>query len=172
MPIVSTKKVFIPEVVEPDEKLPPDLVALRRFAYLMDEAVAIPGTRFRVGIDAAIGLIPGFGDLAGGLLSTWIIIGALRHRVPTSKVLRMLFNVLGDIVVGSVPLIGDVIDFLFEENVINLNLLLRHRDRSRPPRKVGEIALSAVLLVCVVLVFAMIPVAVLVALAVWIAGKR
>jgi hypothetical protein len=172
MPIVSSKRVFIPEVVEPDEKLPADLVALRRFAYLMDEAVAIPGTRFRVGIDAAIGLIPGFGDVAGGLLSTWIIIGALRHRVPTSKVLRMLFNVLGDIVVGSVPLIGDLIDFLFEENVINLNLLLRHRDRKRPPRRMGEIALSAVLIVCVVLAVAMIPVAVLIVLAVWIAGKR
>jgi hypothetical protein len=172
MRAVSTKKVFIPEVVEPDEKLPADLVALRRFAYLMDEAVAIPGTRFRVGIDAAIGLIPGFGDVAGGLLSTWIIIGALRHRVPTSKVLRMLFNVLGDVVVGSVPLVGDLIDFLFEENVINLNLLLRHRDRKRPPRRMGEIALSAVLIVFVVLAFAMIPVAVLIALAVWIAGKR
>jgi hypothetical protein len=172
MPIVPSKKVFIPEVVEPDEKLPPDLVALRRFAYFMDEAVAIPGTRFRVGLDAAIGLIPGFGDVAGGLLSTWIIIGALRHRVPTSKVLRMLFNVLGDIVVGSVPLIGDLIDFLFEENVINLKLLLRHRDRTRPPRKMGEIAWSVVLIVCVVLAFAMIPVAVLIALVVWIAGKR
>ena len=35
--------LFIPEVIEPDEKLPPDLVALRKFAYLMDEAASTPG---------------------------------------------------------------------------------------------------------------------------------
>ena len=58
---------LIPEVIEP-EALPRDLEALRRFAYLMDEAVAIPGTRRRVGIDAALGLIPGVGDAIGGLM--------------------------------------------------------------------------------------------------------
>ena len=41
---------IVPEVIEPDEKLPPDLVALRNFARLMDEAVAIPGTRKRIAI--------------------------------------------------------------------------------------------------------------------------
>ena len=67
--------LFIPEVIEPDEKLPPDLVALRKFAYLMDEAVAIPGTRRRVGLDAGLSLIPGVGEIAGGVLSAWIIVG-------------------------------------------------------------------------------------------------
>ena len=49
---------IIPEVVEPDEKLPRDLVALRKFAYLMDEAVRIPGTGRGIGLDAALGFIP------------------------------------------------------------------------------------------------------------------
>ncbi len=44
---------IIPEVIEPDEKLPPDLIALRKFAYLMDEAVRIPGTGRGIGLDAA-----------------------------------------------------------------------------------------------------------------------
>ena len=48
---VPERKVIIPEVIEPDEKLPRDLVALRKFAYLMDEAVPVPGTRRRVGLD-------------------------------------------------------------------------------------------------------------------------
>src|SRR5450631_3357103 len=74
---LSVPSLFIPEVIEPDEKLPADLVALRRFAYLMDEAVPIPGTRKRVGLDAGLSLIPGVGEIIGALLSAWIIVGAL-----------------------------------------------------------------------------------------------
>ena len=78
---MARERVIIPEVLEPDEKLPPDLVALRKFAYLMDEAMPIPGTSRRIGLDAGLGFIPGIGDAIAALLSTWIIIGALRHRV-------------------------------------------------------------------------------------------
>src|SRR5258708_37311576 len=73
---------IIPEIVEP---LPPDLIALTRFARLMDEAVAGPGTNRRVGLDAAVGLIPGGGDGCGALPSTWIVIGALRWPVPQRR---------------------------------------------------------------------------------------
>src|SRR5882762_7551890 len=81
-------KIHIPEVIEPDEKLPRDLIALRKFAYLMDEAVPVPGTRRRVGLDAGLSLIPGFGEAIGAFLSAWIVFGALRHRVPAARVAR------------------------------------------------------------------------------------
>lgn len=164
-------KPIIPEVVEPDESLPPDLVVLRRFAFLMDEAVAIPGTRHRVGLDAAVGLIPGVGDVIGGLLSAWIVVAGLRHRVPLPKVLRMLGNVLLDVIVGAIPLIGDVFDFLFEENILNLTLLLRHRDRTRPPRRLREIGAVAVVFVLVILVAALAAAGGMIAAVIWIAGK-
>ena len=73
-------KVIIPEVIEPDEKLPRDLVALRKFAYLMDEAVPVPGTRRRVGLDAGLSLIPGVGEAIGAFLSAWIIVGEMDVR--------------------------------------------------------------------------------------------
>src|SRR6476659_7345479 len=147
----SMPEVLIPEVIEPDEKLPRDLVALRRFAYFMDEAVAIPGTRMRVGLDAAVGLIPGVGDAIGGLLSAWIIIAALRHRVPAAKIWRMVINVLLDVTIGAIPIAGDAFDFLFEENVMNLKLLLLHRDRRQPPRTTSQVLGTALTILAIIL---------------------
>ena len=135
------EKVAVAEVFEPDESLPGDLRTLRRFAVLLDEAVQIPGTRKRIGLDAAIGLIPGVGDAVGALFSTWILIGALRHRVPPWKVFRMAVNIVIDLVIGLIPIAGDVFDFLFKENVSNVDILIRHRDRTRPPRSYGSIFL-------------------------------
>jgi len=127
-------KVLIPEVVEPDAALPRDLVLLRKFAVLMDEAVRIPGTRRRIGIDAAVGLIPGVGDVIGALFSGWILLGAFRHRVPFRILLRMFGNVVLDLGIGTIPIIGDVFDFLFHENVGNVALLIKTRNKQKPPR--------------------------------------
>ena len=169
---MARPEVFIPEVIEADEKLPPDLLALRRFAMLMDEAVAIPGTNRRVGLDAALGLIPGIGDVIAGVLSAWIIIGALRHRVPMRRVLRMLFNVVLDIVIGAVPILGDFFDFLFEENMMNMRLLMQYRDRRRPPRSIAQIGGAAVLIVGVILLVALAVLSGSIAAVIWLIGKR
>ena len=162
----------IPEVIEPDSKLPSDLVALRKFARLMDEAVAVPGTNIRVGLDAAVGLIPGIGDIVGGVLSTWIIVGALRHRVRARIIMRMIGNVLIDLIFGAVPLAGDVFDFLFEENMRNMRLLELHRDRRRPPRSVSQIAGVAILIVGFVILVAVSLIVALAALVLWLISQR
>jgi hypothetical protein len=169
---VAPDKLHIPDVVEPDEKLPKDLVALRRFAYFMDEAFQVPGTRFRIGADALLGLIPGIGDVIAGVMSTWIIVGALRHRVRPWIILRMIINVLADLLFGAVPVAGDVFDFMFEENVANMRLLEKHRDRHHPPRTTGQIALVAALIFGLVIAFALGVVAAVIALALWLIGQR
>jgi hypothetical protein len=158
--------------LRPEEVLPPDLLALQRFATLMDEAVAIPGTNRRVGLDAALGLIPGVGDVIAGVLSAWIIIGALRHRVPMRRVVRMLINILLDIIVGAVPILGDIFDFLFEENMMNMRLLMQYRDASRPPRSIGQIFGVAAMFIGIIICVALGVLAAGVAGIIWLAGKR
>lgn len=169
---MAREKVYIPEVIEADSKLPPDLIALRNLAMLMDEAVPIPGTRRRIGLDAGLGLIPGVGDVVGALLSAWIIFGAIRHRVPLRKIVRMIVNVLIDLTVGAVPLIGDVFDVLFEENMMNLRILMQYRDRRNPPRGAREIAGAALVVTAVLGLAALALLAAMVATILWITGKR
>ncbi len=164
--------LHIPDVIEPDEKLPADLVALRKFARLMDEAFPLPGTNIRVGLDAVIGLIPGIGDVVGGVLSTWIVAGALRHRVPARIIARMVLNICIDLLFGAVPVAGDVFDFLFEENMKNMRLLEKHRDRRRPPRSTTQIALVATLILAFVIMVALLLVAGFVALVLWLIAQR
>ena len=164
--------VFIPEVLEPDEKLPPDLAALRRFATLLDEAVRIPGTRKRIGLDAGLGFIPGVGDFVSALMSAWIIIGAIRHRVPLGKVFRMVVNVIVDLIIGAFPGVGDILDFFFEQNVMNMRLLMQYRDRTRPPRSTASITAAGILVVLVIAGFAFASAAVTIALILWVTSQR
>jgi len=169
---VPNPEVVIPVVIEPDEKLPRDLVALRKFAYFMDEAVPIPGTGRRVGLDAGLSLIPGVGEAIGAFLSAWIIVGALRHRVPMARVTRMVFYVLLDTVIGAIPILGTIFDWLFVENVMNINALLQYRDRSRPPRSTGAIFIAAALVIIVIGLVAFFVVNALLVAIIWIANQR
>lgn len=149
-----TNEPVTPEVLDDPSKLPRDLQALHHFAHLMDDAFPIPGTRRRVGIDAAIGLIPGIGDAVGAALSSWILFAALRHRVPFRVVSRMLANVLIDLGIGAVPVVGDVFDFFWKENLDNVALLMRHRKRHHPPRTFRAIAFGAAVIFFVIAFFA------------------
>ena len=164
--------VHIPEVIEPDEKLPADLVTLRRFADLMDRAVPIPGTNQRIGLDAAAGFIPGIGDLMTGAMSAWLIIGAVRHRVPFPKLLRMLFNLIIDIVIGSIPVMGDIFDVLHKQNVMNMRILMESRNRRLPPRSGGRMLAASLLVLIVVMTIAIGGIVATVFLIFWLAEQR
>lgn len=99
---------------------------LERFARLLDAALRIPGTRFRVGLDGLLGLVPGLGDGLTAALSLYPIVEAVRLGAPTPLILRMLANVGVDTLVGAVPLAGDVFDVVFKANLRNVELLRQH----------------------------------------------
>jgi len=111
-------------IIEPPDYVPPSLEGLERLAWLMDRAFKIPGTPIRVGLDAIIGLLPVGGDVVTGLVQAAIVVIAMtKYRVPKPVAARMALNVLLDIAVGSIPLVGDVFDVAFKANTRNLQLL-------------------------------------------------
>ncbi|HKP47682.1 MAG TPA: DUF4112 domain-containing protein [Pyrinomonadaceae bacterium] len=96
---------------------------LERLAWLMDDLIRIPGLNWRIGLDALVGLIPGFGDTATSLASLYILASAVRYRLPKITLLRMGLNIGIDYVVGSLPLVGDVFDAWWKSNQKNIALL-------------------------------------------------
>ncbi len=105
------------------------LERLRGLVTFLETALRIPGTRIRFGADAVIGLVPGLGDVVGGVLSALVVTEAIRSGVPGPVILRMAWNVGVDLVVGAVPVAGDLFDLFWKSGVRNLALLERYHDQ-------------------------------------------
>lgn len=96
---------------------------IRALARLLDSTWTVPGTQFRFGLDAVVGLIPGIGDAAGMILSSYIVWEARRLGVSRWVLARMMANVGIDTLVGAVPALGDIFDAAFKGNMRNIRLL-------------------------------------------------
>jgi hypothetical protein len=96
---------------------------LEMLARVLDDVFQIPGTNIRFGLDALIGLIPGFGDLLTSIASSLMIYAAWDRGLPRVTIARMLANVGIDAVAGAVPLLGDVFDVAWKANRKNYELL-------------------------------------------------
>jgi len=101
---------------------------LERLTDLLDNAIRIPGTPWRIGLDPLLGLVPGLGDALGAAASGWILIEAARFGVTRTVLLRMLYNITIDTALGAVPGAGDLFDFIWKSDSKNLELLRRHLD--------------------------------------------
>ena len=126
----------------------------RVLARLLDSSIPVPGTKWKIGFDPIVGLIPGIGDLIGAVLSGYIIVEAVRMEVPTFTLARMLVNVGIDTVLGAVPAVGDVFDAAWKSNMMNVALLERHfaLTGSAPPKRhnvLGVIALALIVLLLI-----------------------
>ena len=107
---------------------------LERVARWSDTAIGVPGMRFRVGWEAIIGLIPGIGDTAGAMLSLWIINEGRKLGVGRWDMVKMSANAGIDLLLGAVPILGDLFDLGFQANSRNLAIIRRSLERRvRPP---------------------------------------
>jgi|SRR5580658_1487675 hypothetical protein len=104
---------------------------LHGIEILLDEAFRIPGTRFRFGIDGIIGLVPGLGDVLAGILSLIIPVAAWIRGVPYITLVRMAINIGIGVLVGTIPIFGDVFDVIWKANRRNYQLLTRHLGEPR-----------------------------------------
>jgi len=111
----------------PGEAPPPLARWAERFTRLMDEAIPIPGTDLRFGLDAILGLIPGVGDAVSAAASLSVLGLAVREGVPWVVLLRMVLNLGVDALVGAIPALGTVFDVFYKANRRNLTLLEKHR---------------------------------------------
>jgi hypothetical protein len=96
---------------------------IRLLSHLLDAQFRLPGTRYRLGLDGLLGLIPGVGDILGTCLSVYIVYEASRLGAPRALLLRMLANLGLDTLVGAVPVAGDIFDIAWKANQKNVALL-------------------------------------------------
>jgi hypothetical protein len=109
----------------------------------------VPGTSIRFGLDGIIGFVPGIGDLLAGLASCIIALAAYIRGVPLVTVARMVANLAIEVVVGMVPLLGNLFDIGWRANRRNYHLLERslkavRRDTWRDWMFMGLLALGLV----------------------------
>jgi len=100
-------------------------------AHVLDEWFRVPGTNIRFGLDGIIGLVPGLGDILGGLASSLLLVAAWVRGVPYVTLLRMVVNIAIEVLLGTIPLFGDLFDIAWKANRRNYALIVRHLQQTR-----------------------------------------
>lgn len=108
----------------------------------LDDFIRIPGTKFGIGLDPILGFfLPGAGDLITGTGSISLLFLALKERVPTIVLLRMILNIAIDTIGGFLPVAGDAFDVVWRSNKRNLDLIEKYRDDPKAEPTFADYAL-------------------------------
>jgi Domain of unknown function (DUF4112) len=120
---------------------------LTRLVRLLDDQFRVPGTKFRFGLDSLIGfVVPWAGDALAALAGCSLLFVAWRLGAPSTLLLRMVANIWLDALVGTLPLVGDLIDVSLKANRRNHDLLvdlLSQTDRGAPQGSTGRVSVPA-----------------------------
>lgn len=99
------------------------LERLDKFSCFTDSSIGLPFTRFKIGVEAIIGLVPGIGDLIGLIMSGYVLLEAQRAGASSKVKRQMLRNIGIDFVGGLIPVVGDAFDAIYKANTRNTRLL-------------------------------------------------
>lgn len=113
------------ELGRPLETREKHLAEIQELAHLLDDSIRIPIINYRIGLDALVGLVPVVGDFTAFGLASWIIYRAARMGAPKELIAKMVLNSAADTLVGSVPGLGTIVDFVWKSNSRNLRMLER-----------------------------------------------
>ncbi len=105
-------------------KIDKHLTWAKRLATLLDTKFSIAGIKF--GLDPMLDIIPGLGSIIGAITSTYVFWIAGRVSVPTFVYIRMAVNILVDLVLGEIPIVGLFFDILYRANIKNIKLLEKY----------------------------------------------
>ncbi|NIB99974.1 DUF4112 domain-containing protein [Halobacterium sp. R2-5] len=105
---------------------------MRAVAWALDDAIPVPGTNYKIGIDPIVGILPVGGDAATGLVSLYIVAESARLGVPREKLVAMLVNIAIDVGAGSVPVLGDFFDATWKANTRNFKIAVEELDDAAP----------------------------------------
>ncbi|WP_232702756.1 DUF4112 domain-containing protein [Halobacterium wangiae] len=101
-------------------------------AWALDDAVPVPGTDRKVGIDPIVGVLPIAGDVATAAISLYIVAESARQGVERDTLAAMLVNVAVDAGIGSIPAVGDLFDAGWKANKRNFELAVEALADSTP----------------------------------------
>lgn len=132
----------------------PGLDQLAALSNLLDRAFRVPGTQWRFGLDALIGLFPGLGDIVGSLVGVYSLWIAQQMGAPGVILARMVLNLVVDGIVGLVPVAGDLFDFAFKAHSRNQALLARWVQSPHTTQRSSWLVLAACALVLLALLAA------------------
>lgn len=132
-------------------KNPPDIKWIEGISRMLDSRFRFPGTNFRFGLDPILGLIPVVGDVSTFFVSALLILHASTHGASSKVMTKMWINVLIDLGVGAIPILGSLFDFVFKANDKNLKLLKEHYQTGKHSGSGKGIVLFIVILVLIVL---------------------
>ncbi len=105
---------------------------------LLERSFVVPGTQFRFGLDALIGLIPVVGDIVSAAMGSYIVWEARNLGMSKWHLARMAANIGVDTLLGAVPIAGDAFDLVWRSNSKNLRIIRRHLDSHHPATKVVD----------------------------------
>ncbi|MCY7385956.1 MAG: DUF4112 domain-containing protein [Microcoleus sp. CAN_BIN18] len=125
---------------------------LRQISHLLDNAIPIPGTKYRIGLDPILGLIPGGGDVIGSIFAGYVVFKSAQMGVPQETLVKMAANIVFDTVAGTVPVAGDLLDVAWKANVKNIELLDAHLGSPEQGKKADWLFVAALLLGLILIV--------------------
>ena len=165
-PVSSRRQVLRPNTIQVAREL-------EVFSQLMDNQFRVPVLGWRFGFNAIIDLVPGIGDVATSIIAFYLLVSAVRYRVPKITLLRMALNIAIYFVVGLVPLAGDLFAIWWKPNIRNLNLLRARATVAATDLQQGRVTdwlfVGGVVAFLLTLLFGSI---ILVATVIWFIGTR
>ncbi|MGB3184178.1 MAG: DUF4112 domain-containing protein [Cyclobacteriaceae bacterium] len=123
-----------------------------KVAVLLDSKYKLPGTKYRFGLDPVLGLLPVVGDGVSFIISSLLVVQAARTGVSGKVLLKMTGNVLLDFIVGSVPILGSVFDFIYKANTRNIRLMREYYQEDK--HKGSGVGILIILVVILALIIA------------------